>query len=109
MFNGTSQTIKASTSSFQNSNIQVTSPTGQYVKSLPSELHIPPVEHKLPITVTTIGDCIKPNTVVVYKELADSYWLNILNGIGFFIDYATGAMWQYPESVKIGIYRKDHC
>ncbi len=109
MFNGTSQTIQASTASFKNSDILVTLPTTQYVKPLPSELNIPPLESKLPITITPIGDCIKPIKVAVHKELANSYWLNALNGIGFFIDYATGAMWQYPESVKVGVYRKDHC
>jgi hypothetical protein len=43
------------------------------------------------------------------KELADYYWLNIFNGVGFFVDYATGAMWKYPESAQIRTYRKDHC
>ena len=91
------------------SDIKVESSATKEIKTLPATIYIYPDDIKAAITITPVGDCIKSNHTILRKELATSYWLNVFNVVGFFIDYSTGAMWQYPESIKIGVYRKDHC
>ncbi len=109
LMNGTSQEINVTTFTLQNSDIKVESSDTEYVDTLPATLHIYPSDKKLPLTITTLGECVQPNKVTLRKELADYYWLNALNGFGFFVDYATGAMWQYPESAQIEVHSKEYC
>ena len=109
IINGTHQTITITSLNYNNSNIQIESSSNKSIKALPAKLDIYPSNEKPPLTITSIGNCIKPDKVILRKQLADHYWLNIFNGVGFFVDYATGAMWQYPASAEIHTYRKDHC
>ena len=109
LINGTQQTITVTSLNYNNSKIQIETPSNKSIEVLPAQLYIYPSDKKPPLTITTIGNCIKPDKVILRKQLADHYWLNIFNGVGFFVDYATGAMWQYPKSTKIHTYRKDHC
>jgi len=109
MFNGTNQKINVTATNLDSENIKVTSSNIQYIETLPATLHTHPSDRKPPITISTIGDCINPGQIILRTKLADSYWLNVLNGIGFFIDFATGSMWQYPEAVQIEVRRKDYC
>ena len=36
---------------------------------------------------------------VLSKRVTPSYWINILNGWGFLVDFVTGAMWNYQDTV----------
>lgn len=109
ILNGTNQEIKVTASNLGNGSIEVASSGTQYVETLPVLLQTHPSDKKTPITISTVGSCIHPNKIILRTQLSNYYWLNVLNGFGFFIDYATGSMWQYPETAKIEVRRKDYC
>jgi hypothetical protein len=109
ILNGTNQKISVTSTNHDSENIKVTSSNIEYIETLPATLHAHPGDRKAPITISTIGNCINHSQIILRTKLADSYWLNAFNGIGFFIDYATGSMWQYPETAQIEVRRKDYC
>ncbi len=94
---------------FENIDIKVQAVNQRVSNRLPANLPVYAGNAKAPITVTISQSCYEPTSVTLRKELADSYWLNVFNGIGFFVDYATGAMWQYPEEVVVRVSKIGYC
>ncbi len=113
MINGTDQTIKISGPKYipdlYNAKVEIKSDTLTYTRSLPAQISVYPESKKLPLTITTVSDCLIDESITIRKELASAYWLNVFNGFGFFVDYATGAMWQYPEETLFHVQRRDLC
>jgi len=113
MINGTDQTINISGPTYipdvYNAKVEIKSDIATYNSQLPTQIAVYPESKKFPITITTLSECLTKKTVIIRKELASTYWLNVLNGFGFFVDYATGAMWQYPEQTLINTQRIDFC
>ncbi len=109
MINGTSQSIALMSNDFENIDIKVQAVNQRVSNRLPANLPVYAGNAKAPITVTISQSCYEPTSVTLRKELADSYWLNVFNGIGFFVDYATGAMWQYPEEVVVRVSKIGYC
>ena len=109
ILNGTTQSINVATSSLDIENVIIESSGIHYRETLPTTLHIDSIDKNYPITISTTGNCINPNKIKLRKQIAHTYWLNAFNGFGFFIDYATGSMWQYQDEVRFDVRRKDYC
>jgi hypothetical protein len=107
MINGTSQEIVISSDSYEVSDIEIVQGKNKTETSIPAWVTLHPEDKGSPIIVTTEGKCVHSESTTLRKGVAKSYWLNIFNIVGFFIDDATGAMWQYPERTRIQV-RKDY-
>ena len=61
------------------------------------------------LSIAISDECYESKQYDIQSKLAVSYWLNVFNIFGFFVDYATGAMWQLPESVILPVNRLENC
>jgi hypothetical protein len=59
--------------------------------------------------VKVIDECYEPTIAKADKGVTGSYWVNIFNGIGFLIDWATGDMWYYPSHMQVITSKKADC
>lgn len=109
MINGTSQEIVISSDSYEVSDIEIVQGKNKTDTTIPAWMTLYPEDKSMPITVTTQGECVHSKSTTLRKSVAKSYWLNIFNIVGFFIDDATGAMWQYPESTQIHVSKDYQC
>jgi hypothetical protein len=109
MINGTSQKLTVIPQNGQSIAVDVIHGDKKYSTSIPTEITLYPGDIQGSIQVITKGDCVSPQSIVVRKELADAYWLNLFNLFGFIVDEATGAMWQYPEKATIQVNLSHDC
>lgn len=109
LINGTSQEVTIVGGNFQSTEIEIVQGTNMKQSSIPAWIQLYPEDKNAAITVTTKGDCVSPYSVVLRREIATAYWLNIFNIVGFFIDDATGAMWQFPDSAIIQVSKDHQC
>ena len=110
MFNESEQNVKLD-SYYGNYNVPVSvlTPSGNYKDVTPTIINIQPGVRSSDYIVQVDEPCYGDARVVIKKELATSYWLNSLNLVGFFIDFATGAMWNYEEEVMLPIQVAKNC
>ncbi|MEH6346564.1 MAG: hypothetical protein V7785_15840 [Bermanella sp.] len=109
MFNESEQNVRLNSYGNHNVPVSVLTPSGTYKDITPTIINIQPGAHSSDYIVQVDEPCYGVTKVVVKKELTASYWLNSLNLVGFFIDYATGAMWNYEEKVVVPIHRAMNC
>ena len=107
MINGTNQEIVISSDNYEVSDIEIVQGKHKTDTTIPAWMTLYPEDKNMPIIVTTQGECVHSKSTTLRKSISKSYWLNIFNIVGFFIDDATGAMWQYPERTRIQV-RKDY-
>ena len=109
MFNDSEQSVRLPSYGNHNVPISVSTPSGTYKDITPTILNIQPGMRSSDYIVQVDEPCYGDARVVIKKELASSYWLNSLNLVGFFIDFATGAMWSYEEKVMVPIQIAKNC
>lgn len=109
MINGTSQEIVISSDSYELSDIEIVQGKNKTDTTIPAWMTLYAEDKGVLITVTTQGECVHSESTTLRKSVAKSYWLNIFNIVGFFIDDATGAMWQYPERTRLHVSKDYQC
>ena len=109
MFNDSEQNVRLNSYGNHNVPISVLTPSGSYKDVTPTIINIQPGARSSDYIVQVDEPCYGEARVVVKKELATSYWLNSLNLVGFFVDFATGAMWNYEETVMVPIQVSENC
>ncbi len=109
MFNDSEQNVRLDSYGNYNVPISILTPSGTYKDVTPTIINIQLGARSSDYIVQVDEPCYGVTKVVVKKELATSYWLNSLNLVGFFIDYATGAMWGYEEKVMVPVQRTLNC
>lgn len=80
--------------------VTVETASGAYRSTAPSTIVATPSTFK-EVSVRISDPCFEPQTINANKSVTLSYFVNILNFIGFFIDPLTGAMWKYDQSVVL--------
>lgn len=109
MFNESEQNVRLNSYGSHNVPVSVLTPSGTYKDITPTIINIQPGARSSDYIVQVDEPCYGDARVVIKKELAPSYWLNSLNLVGFFIDFATGAMWNYEEKVVVPIQIAKNC
>jgi hypothetical protein len=108
MFNGGTQNIRAYSSDEQEGiEVMVDSGSGMYKTKLPA--NISTVASSEEVTIRVVDDCYEHSMTNVDKSITASYWANILNFWGFFIDVGTGKMWNYNDTVYVYGDMKEEC
>jgi hypothetical protein len=109
MFNNGSQSLMLNASDgTQGIKVNVAGPDGAYPTTLPATLATAKSSFQ-DLSVTVTDKCYDATTTKVAKSITPSYWANILNGWGFVIDWATGAMWNYNNNTSVIVNKKDSC
>lgn len=75
---------------------------GDINTALPTTLYIKPSSFRA-LSVVVNDKCFKPTTRYASKSVTPSYWLNIFNMHGFYIDYFSGYMWDYDSNLTVQI------
>ena len=100
MFNSGSQTIQTIPSDPDAKvDVLIITPSGSYRAKLPTTITAEPSNSEVRVEIT--DKCYYKTSTTVGKSVTPSYWVNILNGWGFLIDWATGKMWKYDNSVRV--------
>ncbi len=109
MLNESEQNVRLNSYGSHNVPVSVLTPSGTYKDITPTIINIQPGARSSDYIVQVDEPCYGNARVVIKKQLAASYWLNSLNLVGFFIDFATGAMWNYEEKVIVPIQIAKNC
>ena len=109
ILNGTSQKVTIGSDSYLSSEIEIVQGNKKQLSSIPEWITLYPEDKYVPIKITTTGECIRSKSHILRREVAGAYWLNVFNIVGFFIDDATGAMWQFPDEVILEVSRDHEC
>ncbi len=105
MYNSGTQTILArSVDGNQGIKVEVTSSSGTYPTQLPATIAAEPSNDGVQIRV--VDSCYDNTQMEVGKSITPSYWVNILNGWGFLMDWGTGKMWKYNSNVAVPVNKK---
>tara|TARA_B110000196_G_scaffold250920_1_gene220284 strand:- start:434 stop:829 length:396 start_codon:yes stop_codon:yes gene_type:complete len=109
MFNNGSQSLMLNSSNgSEGIKVNVTGPDGSYPTTLPATVASSKSSFA-DLSVTVTDKCYDSTQTNVSKSVTPSYWANILNGYGFVIDWATGAMWKYDNNTSVIVNKKDNC
>ncbi len=108
MFSNDDATIMASSANNKTGiEVQIESSSGLYKTELPATITAGPSQEGVVITVT--DKCYDRTETKVRKTVRGVYWVNILNGWGFLIDWLTGNMWDYRSTVTVLTDEKEKC
>ena len=101
MFADREQTINLNPSQQEGDGVQVvvSSSSGTQRVQLPATVNVRSGEDRVIIRLQ--DDRYELTEVNVGRSIRGVYWVNILNGWGFLIDYLTGAMWRYDDLVVV--------
>ncbi len=109
MFNNGSQSLMLmSSDGTEGVKVNVSGPDGSYATKLPATIASSSSSFD-ELTVTVTDKCYDNTTTNISSSVTPSYWANILNGYGFIIDWATGAMWNYDNNTSVIVNKKDSC
>lgn len=110
IFNSGSQTVLAVPSSMGDEGVvvDITSSSGSYRTRMPATIVTSPSTFR-DLSITVSDRCYEGYTSIVKKNVAPSYWANVLNGWGFIIDPLTGYMWKYDSQVMVPLSKKANC
>lgn len=109
MVNGVDQEVRLYNSHMTKINAVLEYDDTKSSVEIPSTLIMYPDNSRQFLSVSISDECYERKHHNIQSKLAISYWLNIFNIFGFFVDYATGAMWQLPERVIIPVNRLENC
>ena len=105
MFNNGSQSFQVRSSNSEKVKINVSTPDGTYDTATPATIVTSPSSFQN-VVVKVIDECYEPTTLTVNKGITPSYWANIFNIYGFFIDPFAGTMWKYDLQTNIPVSKK---
>ena len=106
MFGEGQQLISIETSTGEKAKAEIRTPNSTFKKEVPAQINVDKGWGKIIISVT--DNCYKQSSVELDNGIEPAFWLNIFNGyIGFFIDVATGSMWEYDSNVSIELEKED--
>ena len=108
MFNSGTQSITATTTSGAKVPVLVKTPSGSYRTTLPATITAKPSTFR-EVSITVEDQCFDKQTHDVGKSVAASYWANMFNVWGFFLDPFFGTMWEYDSQVSIPLNKKSEC
>ena len=109
LINGTNQTVTIDNYYNENEAVKVYTPHSDYVDTMPARLHISGGVQGGEYSVQMKNECYDQQRLHINKTLRSSYWLNLFNVVGFFVDYSTGAMWEYPSKMHMPMSRDEAC
>jgi hypothetical protein len=110
LINGTDQVVIIDNYYKEKEQIRVYTPYSDYLDIMPAKLHISGgVQGGRGYSVQFTNECYSQQYFQVDRSLRGSYWLNILNVVGFFVDFGTGAMWEYPSILRMPMGRDEVC
>ena len=108
MFGEGQQFISIETSTGDKAKAEIRTPNSTFKKEIPAQINVDKGWGKVIISVN--DDCYKQSSVELDNGIEPAFWLNIFNGyIGFFIDVATGSMWEYDSNVSVELEKSDEC
>ena len=109
MFNGGSQSVVVvpSEKSAEGVSVEITSSEGSYQSNLPAT--IVTASSYTPIEAKVIDECYQPSIAKVQKTITPSFFANLLNGVGFLVDLATGMYWKYDSRLMVVTDKKSSC
>lgn len=94
IFNGSNQQVDVMSTPTQASVVV----NGESMGESPTKLTL---ERGKEYTIEIKKDGFSKYIVTTGRNINSNYWLNFLNGIGFLVDWATGAMWEVdPTTVE---------
>ena len=106
MFGGSQQRINIETSTGEKARAQIITPNATFKKTIPAEINVDKGWGNVRVIVQ--DDCFSNSSIEVDNGIEPAFWLNILNGyFGFFVDVATGSMWEYDSNVSVDLEKKD--
>lgn len=110
MFNSGSQTVLVHPTDPDGEGVvvNITTPSGAYRAKLPSTIVVAPSTFSK-IRIKVAQKCYEPSEVTVNEGVTLSYFMNIFNGIGFFIDLLDGYMWKYDSQTMIPVMKTEGC
>lgn len=106
MFGESQQMISIETHNGEKAKAKIETPDSTFVKEIPADITINKGWGSVKVTVE--DECYLRTSEEVGDSIEPSFWLNIFNAyVGFFIDAATGAMWEYDSSTVVTLQEKD--
>lgn len=111
IFNSGNQSMRITPSEpkYEGVEVSVTTPSGSYTSKLPTTVTAAPPNPDKKVEIKVIDECYDPTAMTVGKTVSPSYFINILFWPGFFVDYFTGAMWNYDDNTVIPAKKKPDC
>ncbi len=92
-------TLNPSQEAGNGAEVLVTSSSGTQRVQLPATINVQGAEDRVVVRVQ--DERYEPAESRVGRSVRGVYWVNILNGWGFLIDYLTGAMWRHEGIVYV--------
>lgn len=103
MFNSGSQSVEVKPSKdVTGVEAEIKVPNGRYETTLPTVVTLSPSTFER-VVVQVTDPCFKDGVQGVGKSVHASYFFNILNFHGFWIDVLTGSMWKYDDLVILPV------
>jgi len=104
MFGESQQLISIETNTGEKAKIETSDST--FIKEIPAEITVNKGWGSVKVTVE--DECYLRTTQDVGDSIEPAFWLNIFNFyLGWFIDLATGSMWEYDSSTVVTLQEKD--
>ena len=108
MFNsGTQNIVIRGANNEKDVEVEITSSSGSYQSELPTTVSADSSYSGVKIKV--LDKCYDPIIHEVNKSVTPSYFANIFNFYGLFIDLATAKLWKYDNSAVIPLRKKENC
>jgi len=109
IMNGTDQVVTVDNCYNEREKERVYTPHADYIDRMPTRVHISSGVSSGDYLLQVANQCSGQKVIKIPKNLRSSYWLNMFNVVGFFVDYTTGAMWEYPEKFHMPIVFGENC
>lgn len=109
LINGTDHVVIIDNYYNEKERIKLNTPYSSHVDTMPAMLYISGGVQSGGYSIRLESECYNQQSLSINKTLRGSYWLNLFNVVGFFVDYATGAMWEYPAKVHMPMSKNETC
>jgi hypothetical protein len=107
IFSGGTETVVINTSNNENNvEARIDSPQGSYNTTLPTTFTGKPKLGK-EVVITVTDKCYQQTTTVVPESLDGIAFLNFFGLVGWGVDAATGAMFDFDTPVTVNLQKKD--
>lgn len=106
MFGESQQLISIETNTGEKAKAKIETSDSTFIKEIPAEITVNKGWGSVKVTVE--DECYLRTTQDVGDSIEPAFWLNIFNFyLGWFIDLATGSMWEYDSSTVVTLQEKD--
>ena len=109
LINGTDQVVTVDNYYNERKTIKVLTPQVDYQDTMPARVYVSGGIQTGEYLIQVEEECVTKQVIRIPKSLRFSYWLNVFNVVGFFVDYSTGAMWEYPEKFHVPVSYAQDC